>query len=895
MSRRFWLFAAAAGAAISANSQAIAQDATGEIVVTATRRESALQDVPIAVTPITADAVQNSGIKDLQDLTSVVPALQFNVSENETSATARLRGVGTQGSNPGLESAVGIFIDGVYRARNGVALTDLGEVKQIEVLRGPQGTLFGRNTSAGLITVQTAGPDLNDFSATGEVTYGEFGETRVSGSVNVPMAEDVAGFRLFAARATRDGFMNMNPAGPNPLLGAESATNRGKSEDNDRDVWTFRGQFLWALTEDFEVRLIGDFSKREETCCAAQIYDPVKLNGHPTTVLLGPPNPLGVEGPALLFGQGRQQLAANLGAYGGNVSASTPLGALGAGLQGDRTGFGNRTYDQNLEDWGFSGEVTWHLSDDVTLTSVSAYRNWQYGRGSDSDYSQADLTYVPAGPGNQYEFGIFTQEFRLAGTAGPLDWLVGMFYADEKIDYSFEFRTGAQYGAYWASLDSVLAQAAISYTPTPGLGVPASGGGAAAGLYNALALVPAGSGHADHHVQTGNSLAFFTHNIWSITDSTDLTVGVRYTTEEKDLDSTFRTSFSAQSLFLATVQGLAVGNGLPANALDGLATCNTAVAAPSTLASAFALLRSGYCLPWLRNNLDALGYNQSREEKEWSGVVSLRQELADNVSAYASVSRGYKGGGFNLDRDFGFVVSGGSPRSAFDAEFVDAYEVGLKTNWFGRSLMLNLAVFKNEYENFQLNTFNGVQFVVTTVPEATSEGVEVDVMWRLPIEGLSFQGGAAYTDATYGPDTGWVNANRNPITGEPTLARLPGSHLTNAPEWTATGALTFERQISENLMGLAYVDARWVDDQNTGSDLRPSKLQPAYTLVNARLGVSTLNQHLAFEVWARNVTNEDYAQIMFDVPLQGGGTNGPTQGAFLGDPRTFGATLRFRY
>ncbi len=140
-----------AAAAVTAT-PAMAQEEDDTIVVTATRRDQALQEVPIAVTPVTAEMIENSGIRDVQDLTSVAPSLQFNVSETESSATARLRGVGTQGSNPGLESAVGIFVDGVYRARNGVALTDLGEVQQIEVLRGPQGTLFGRNwPAAGLV------------------------------------------------------------------------------------------------------------------------------------------------------------------------------------------------------------------------------------------------------------------------------------------------------------------------------------------------------------------------------------------------------------------------------------------------------------------------------------------------------------------------------------------------------------------------------------------------------------------------------------------------------------------------------------------------------------------------------------------------------------------------
>jgi iron complex outermembrane receptor protein len=225
--------------AITATAPAMAQEeGDEEIVVTATRRDQALQDVPVAVTPVTAEMIQNSGIRDVQDLTSVAPSLQFNVSESESSATARLRGVGTQGSNPGLESAVGIFVDGVYRARNGVALTDLGQVQQIEVLRGPQGTLFGRNTSAGLITITTESPDLNDFEVGGEATYGDFGETRVAADINIPLAEDVLGLRIFGAMAERDGFMDMNIGGANPLLGATG--NLSQHESNTRDMFTLR-------------------------------------------------------------------------------------------------------------------------------------------------------------------------------------------------------------------------------------------------------------------------------------------------------------------------------------------------------------------------------------------------------------------------------------------------------------------------------------------------------------------------------------------------------------------------------------------------------------------------------------------------------------------------------
>jgi outer membrane receptor protein involved in Fe transport len=864
---------------------ALAQDDDTEIVVTATRRDQSLQDVAIAVTPVTAEMIANAGIRDVQDLTSVAPALQFNVSESESSATARLRGVGTQGSNPGLESAVGIFVDGVYRARNGVALSDLGDVAQIEVLRGPQGTLFGRNTSAGLITINTRAPDLSEFGASAEATYGEFNETRVAASVNLPLVEDVVALSFFASKSDRDGFLDMNPDGRNTLLGP-SRPNDGVDEANTRGAYNLRGQMLWQITDDLDFRFIADYSERDESCCAAQIYDPALLNGNPVTNL----NTLGVEGAPIPYGFGRQQWVANLGGYGPGVSVSDPLGAQGDGDIGERTGFSNYGYTASLQDYGVSGEFNLELGG-ATLTSITAYRNWSSAGGSDSDYSQADIVYVPQGDDVGTEFAIFTQELRLAGEFGRLDWLLGVFYSDETIDRDFSFQTGSQYGAYFAGLDSIISGGTVA----PGLGV-APVGGSLSTLYNGLALVPANVGSFDHYLQEGESLALFTHNIFALTDRTDLTVGLRYTSESKSLTADFYTPFSAAALRSATVSALEVAFAQPAGTFAPYNNCNPTVApAGPPLSSVIAALRSGYCVPWLRNELDAVGYDQSRTDEEWSGVVSLRHEFTDNISAYASASRGYKGGGFNLDRNFDFTYQGGAPSSDFDAELVDAYEIGVKTDWFNGDLLLNLAVYQNEYSNFQLNTYNGIQFVVTTVPEVTSEGAELDLIWRTPIEGLSINGGVAYTDATYGPDDGWVLANRNPITGEQTLARLPNSQLTNAPQWTATTSFTYNRPLFNGaLMGLAYVDARYVDDQSTGSDLRPSKLQPSYTLFNARVGLGTPDERWSLELWARNLTDEEYVQVAFDAPLQQG-TAGPTQGAFLGDPRTYGITLRARY
>jgi iron complex outermembrane receptor protein len=682
-----------------------------------------------------------------------------------------------------------------------------------------------------------------------------------------------------------------NTGGANPLLGATN--NLGQHESNTRDMYTLRGQLLAQFSDNFEGRFIVDYSERNEFCCAAQVYNPVLLNGNPVTIMSAG----GVEGPAIAYGTGRQQWIANLGGYGPGVSAGTPLASLGAGNIDDRNGFANRTYAQNLEDYGASAEFNWEAGFG-TVTSITAYRNWTQQGNSDSDYSQADLVYVPGGgPGT--EFQTFTQELRVAGEWGNLDWLVGAFYSDERINRSFSFVTGSQYGTYFAGLDDILSGGVV----TPGNNLAPSAGASPVvnNLYDELLGVPVGSGYRDEYRQDGSSIALFTHNIWSLGERTDLTFGVRFTHERKTLVADFNTFFDGEVLLDAALADAGVDAGLGAGYAAAASNCNPASAAPAGFATVVAVARSGYCVPWLRDDLDAIGYNQERSEDEWSGVVALRHEFTDNISAYGSVSRGYKGGGFNLDRNFANVFNGLPPNTAFDAELVDAYEIGVKTGWLDNSLLFNIAVYHNEFENFQLNTFNGIQFVVTTVPEVVVDGVEMDMIWRTPIEGLSLQAGAAYNDATYGPDCspiatcgGWVANNRNPITGELTLARLPNSQLTNSPEITATTSFTYERPLFGNLNGLFYLDARYVDDQNTGSDLRPSKAQPSYTLFNGRIGIGPEDERWSLEVWGRNLTDEGYGQIMFDVPLQLG-TLGPTQGAFLGDPRTYGITLRARY
>src|SRR3954462_4240257 len=202
---------------------------TGEIVITATRRNQALSDVPMAVSAVTAQQLHYTGATDIRQLDQVSPSLLVSSTTSEAgAAVARIRGVGTVGDNPGLEGSVGVFIDGVYRSRAGMALTDLGPLDRIEVLRGPQGTLFGRNTSAGLISIITAKPRFTP-EVDGQIDAGNYDYWRAQASVTGPLSETIAA-RLDAVWVKRDGFLKDVISG---------------RDLNDRKRWMTRGQVLF--------------------------------------------------------------------------------------------------------------------------------------------------------------------------------------------------------------------------------------------------------------------------------------------------------------------------------------------------------------------------------------------------------------------------------------------------------------------------------------------------------------------------------------------------------------------------------------------------------------------------------------------------------------------------
>jgi iron complex outermembrane receptor protein len=238
--------------------------------------------------------------------------------------------------------------------------------------------------------------------------------------------------------------------------------------------------------------------------------------------------------------------------------------------------------------------------------------------------------------------------------------------------------------------------------------------------------------------------------------------------------------------------------------------------------------------------------------------------------------------------------------TSFPAEFVDSYELGLKNTLFNRTVLFNITGFYQKFSDFQLNTFLGTSFAVRSVEEVTSKGVDVDFMWFTPVRGLSLQSGLSYAKTEYG-DTPVANDATN------ALALLPGSQMSLAPEWSASGSLTYERPVSDTLKARFNIGAKYSSDYNTGSDLFPPKVQKDFTVVNARVALGAQDDKWTVELWAQNLFDEEYAQVAFNGFLQGSSglsaTNAIynpaadtiTYDAFLGAPRTFGLTLRAKY
>lgn len=766
--------AAPDSAAVAADTGGDAVDAGGDVVVTARRRQERAQDVPIALSVVSADTLEKTGDFTLGQVQQLVPSLQI-FSFNPRNTNINIRGLGSNVAltNDGLENGVGIYIDNVFYGRVGQSQFDLVDLDRIEVLRGPQGTLFGKNTTAGAINITTRAPSwTTDFA--GEATLGNYGYHQVRGSLSGPIVADKVAYRLSIADTHRDGFLT-------------NVTTGRRAQDYDN--FTTRGQLLITPDPALSIRLIGDYARQKQNFVLGIFADYFGRYDSGTAI----PNNF----------RDRTTRAGH-----------TPLPVDPFARRGES----DSRYQSNMQSYGASAQVDWNLGH-AALTSITAYRWWDWDPANDGDNTGLPVVTKAQQANRQRQF---SQEVRLASTGqNRIDYVVGAYYF-------WQIVRGYGATAYGPA-------AANWFLPT----VPAAIGNAAL------------SGFESHSTSTPQtrSVAAFGQATWHASDALQLTLGLRYTHENKD--GRFR-QFPVAGTNLST---------LPAAA--------------------------GAAAQAIRNQFNPfLDFTTRLTDDSLSGLATLSYQVAPDALVYASYSRGSKSGGLNLTA----LPTGVDPHVR--PEKVDAYEVGLKSQWFDRSVTLNLAGFWTDVADYQTgiteqqaNTVTYRQYIAN-IPSVRSRGVEGDLAWT-PVRRAALSASFSYTDATY---RDYRNAPQTPERlDRGGIQDLSGRPLAGVPTFTYTLGADLGRPVgqwlgrSTELYGHADYSHR--SSLNTSaSNSRFGEIE-GYGILNLRIGLRREDARWDLSAWVRNLGDTRYFQTLSP------GNTGLVTG-IVGDPRTWGATLR---
>jgi iron complex outermembrane recepter protein len=682
------------------------EESPNEIIVTANRRSDKLQDVPIAVSAFTAEQLARANIQDTQGLQTVAPSLVTSVSFSENSGVqVRLRGIGTGGSQLGFEGSVGAFIDGIYRSRPGTAFNDFVDIERIEVLRGPQGTLFGKNTSAGTITLASAAPT---FDTTGNLrlSYGNRNAVIVSGALSGPISGDTIAARISFSYNRADGFIK------DPITGADH---------NDRNRFLVRGQLLFKPTDRTSLRLIADYSKKDEDCCV------------PVVTVIGATAPT-------IRALGGVVATFDLAGYSNSVNTPTSSKAV---------------------DYGFTADFR-HEFDWADFKILAGYRKFDGDQIQDGEWTYADIARQEDHTVNKF----YSVETTLNGAYKSLDWLIGAYFFKDSTVQNQPTFFGTQTGAYFSAL---------------------SGGAAAASRY------PAGGGETlKLTTQEGRGWSIFTHNILRLAPGLRLTAGLRYQKESKDGTMFFNTD------------GRSITTGpLPARCV-----------APTP--AAFRAL--------CPQNNGASRYKDSN----LSGTAGIAYDFTSDLMVFANFANGFKAGGISAARDAYGVVPATPPvtpivrpAATFLPETVDSYELGFKSQWFAKTVTLNVTAFRADYKNFQIQTRDVVTNTsfVSNASSVFQRGVEAEMSVR-PVRGLTLTGSATYAKVRYGNDT--------------FDATLRGRQLGNAPRWILQSGIAYEAALGEQWRMSVGGNLRYTTELNANTTLNVNLVQPAYTVLNGR-------------------------------------------------------------
>lgn len=861
---RFTLLAGAAALAFGAPGVALAQDQADAveapepdnvIIVTASKREQTLQETPIAVSVTSGEVLEQAQIRDVLDLQTVVPSLRVSQLQTSSATTFIIRGFGNGDNNFGIEPSVGVFIDGVFRSRSASALSDLNMVQRVEVLNGPQSTLFGKNASAGVISVVTREPQYN-WGGMVEAVYGNFNQVFLRGEITGPVAENVA-FSLDGTYQRRDGIgriVNLD------------------EEINDRNRWSARGQLLIEPTADIKIRIIADYSKIDEICCQT------------SNLVVGPLTQLAI----------------------GGVGGQFPTDFF------SDDNFLNVVPVNKNENYGISGQLDWSFGN-LKLTSITAYRELRNSFIQDVDFTSADII----AEGRDQSVNTFTQELRLTSDFdGPINFLLGAYYFDEQIGQDSFLTVGEDFRNF-AAIQAAPA-ALLPPNPTPAQRI-AVGNAVLANAEATLGLPIGSIFGGDFLTRErfavdNQSWSIFGTVDFEPIDGLVFTAGFNYTDDKKDFAIDFAAldplaNINLVDAFITLATGGAVNSraafqALPAANQQALLAAATNPAVNQLLGLSALQFQTPF--PAVPN---AVEDGRTRDD-EFTYLLRVAYEISPEVNIYASYATGFKASSINLSRDsrplLGDYIPG--PRgSTFAApaspilnaglatpnlstgtrfagpEEAEVYEIGMKAQWPGFGF--NLALFDQSIKGFQSFAFTGLGFALENAGQQSVKGFEFDATIQ-PIDQLVFTFATTYLDAVFDSFPGSV------------LGDLSGQKVGGIPEWSIATSATYTHEFggSGNRL-ITRVDYNHESSTPINNGLPTFNRALGNTriftrevnLVNASMTLA-LSNGLEIGAFARNLLDDRYVLTVFDGVAQAGTVSG-----YPSLPRTWGGVVRYRF
>jgi len=733
-----------------------------EIVVSARGIEEGLQEAPIAVSAFTGETLDYRGVDSLSQIERFVPSLTLQNNPSfggaSNSAAIYLRGVGQKEFLPTTEPGVGLYVDGVYVARSVGAILDIIDIDRLEVLRGPQGTLFGRNTIGGAISIATRKPQPGgEFEGNLAAAAGTDSLIHLRGTVHVPVSESVA-LRASLASMTQDGYVDRAD---------------GIDLGND-DTFTGRVSVAFEPSDDFSALITADMTRDRENGPAMQLIgidftDLSQLQG----VVLAPPPPMAFihNVTAAAMGPGQPCAATDPAGNGVTYNPASPNCYDSRYIGADGTNEGSAPAYSETDVFGLSATLDFNLSDSLALKSITAYRELESDFARDGDHSPHRISQFA----DTLEQEQFTQELQLIGTHERLGWIVGLYYFSEDgdnvntLDFTVSnFRSG---GAF-----------------------------------------------------DNTSWAAFAQATFDMTDRLHLTLGGRYTDEDK----AFTPDQIIYNNYFAGISNV-VPPGNPLAALD----------AP--------FLQAGSrILPLLEKEISI---------SEFTPMANLSFDLSDSIMLYATYSEGFKSGGFT-QRVFPpivppFTAPPGTPDidliPTYEPEFVEVLEAGFKMNLLDGRLKLNGAFFQTDYEELQVQVFNSVAPVTQNIGEASIEGFEVE-LFASPAEGWFVEGSLSLLNAEY-----------DSIDTANTLI-LQSNEFERVPETTASLGLSKEFSLGDT--GTLLLRGDWSYRSETFNDAYNTPLleTDSYSLIDASARWTNVDGDWTVILSGTNLSDEEYLE-----------------------------------